>query len=102
MIGIVALASPEIHLLTWPGMIGLCFLNERALKRRRTKTYLPAMATVEGGGIKRGLTAPQAAVLLEMPISRVLSLVVFGLIKKGVLRKLADSPLEVDVAPEFP
>lgn len=101
VIGIVALASPEIHLLTWPGMIGLLFLNERALKRRRTKTYLPAMATVEGGGIKRGLTAPQAAVLLEMPMSKVLSLVVFGLIKKSVLRKLGDNPLQVDVAPEY-
>lgn len=98
VVALVTLINPVLHFFLWPGMFGLFFLNERALKRKRTgSTYLPAMATVEGGGIKRGLTAPQAAVLLEMPMGKVLSLVIFGLIKKGVLEKTADNPLQVNV-----
>lgn len=101
-VAIVTLLIPVLHFFLWPGMLGLFFLNERALKRKRTGTlYLPAMATVEGGGIKRGLTAPQAAVLLEIPMGKVLSLVIFGLIKKGVLDKTADNPLQVTVADSY-
>lgn len=49
--------------------------------------YLPPIAQVEGGGIKRGLTAPEAAVILEMPLNKVLALVIFGLLEKGLVRK---------------
>lgn len=101
-IAIPTLLNPVLHFLDWPCMIGLFFLNERALNRKQSKaTYLPAMATVEGGGIKRGLTAAQAAVLLEMPMGKVLTLVIFGLIKKGILNKVADSPLQVEVAKSY-
>ncbi len=92
--------NPALHLLTWPVVVGLCVWNEYALRRRRTG-YLPAMATVEGGGIKRGLTAPQAAVLLELPLGQVLTLVIFGLLKKGFVRVVSESPLKVDVAQEY-
>ena len=94
-------SGPAIHLLCWPVMLGLVGLNETYLRRRKPKTYLPAMATVEGGGIKRGLTAPQAAVLLEMPLNQVLTMVVFGLLKKAVLQVVTDDPLAVEVLPEF-
>ncbi|MFO0942443.1 MAG: hypothetical protein U0930_17030 [Pirellulales bacterium] len=101
-VALLTLVYPVLHFALWPGLFGLLFLNERALKRKRNgSTYLPAMATVEGGGIKRGLTAPQAAVLLEMPMGKVLSLVIFGLIKKGVLEKTADNPLQVNVADPY-
>lgn len=91
---------PDIHLLLWPIMLVLIGLNEWYRGRRRRK-YLPAMATVEGGGIKRGLTAPQAAVLLELPLKRVLALIIFGLLKKGVLRQTAADPLTVEVVKEY-
>lgn len=99
---ILAMVSgPGIHLLCWPVLLGLFVLNESYLRRRKPKTYLPAMATVEGGGIKRGLTAPQAAVLLELPLSKVLTMVVFGLLKKGVLQLVQETPLTVEVLREF-
>jgi hypothetical protein len=91
---------PDVHLLMWPIMLALIGLNEWYRTRRRGK-YLPAMATVEGGGIKRGLTAPQAAVLLELPLKRVLALVIFGLLKKGVLRQTCADPLTAEVAEEY-
>jgi hypothetical protein len=92
--------SPGLHILAWPPMIGLCVWNEYALKRRKSG-YLPAMATVEGGGIKRGLTAPQAAVLLELPLGKVLTLVVFGLLKKGLVTMTSENPLTVEVVKDY-
>jgi hypothetical protein len=74
--------------------------NEISLRGRKGK-YLPAIAQVEGGGIKRGLTAPEAAVLLELPLNKVLLLVLFGMLEKGVVRAESYEPLELRVAAEF-
>ena len=81
-------------------IIALIFFNEKSLKGKR-KDYLPAIAQVEGGGIKRGLTAPEAAVLIEMPLSKVLTLVIFGLLEKGVVKVIKDEPLTVEVEEAF-
>jgi hypothetical protein len=53
--------------------------------RKRMKQYLPPRIGMESGGIKRGLTPPEAALLQELPLAKVLLLVVFGLLKKGKL-----------------
>ena len=57
------------------------FFGIRQQKTRRMK-YLPPEVSIEGVGIKRGLTAPEAGIILEMPLDKVLSMVLFGLIKK--------------------
>jgi hypothetical protein len=72
----------------------------RSLRKRKTP-YLPPIAQVEGGGIKRGLTAPEAAALLDLPLNRILMLVIFGLLKKGVVRQMKDTPLAVTVAEPY-
>jgi hypothetical protein len=87
-------------LLSLPVMGALLGLNEWSLARRRA-SYMPPIAEVEGGGIKRGLTAPEAAVLLELPLGRVLGLVIFGMLKKGLIREVQADPLIVEVAEEF-
>ncbi len=92
--------NPAAHLLSFPFLIALLLLNEGRLRRRKRR-YLPAVAQVEGGGIKRGLTAPEAAALLELPVNKVLTLIIFGLLKKGVLRQVQDTPLVVEVVEEF-
>lgn len=92
--------SPLVHLCSFIPLAGLILFNELGLRQKR-KEYLPAIAQVEGGGIKRGLTAPEAAVLLEMPLSRVLGLVIFGLLKKRVVTQEKDTPLIVKVADEY-
>ncbi len=53
--------------------------------RRRMKQYLPPRIGIESGGIKRGLTPAEAGLLQELPLAKVLLLVVFGLLKKGKL-----------------
>lgn len=88
------------HLFLIPAMVALLIVVEVSLGRRK-RQYLPAVAQVEGGGIKRGLTAPEAAVLLELPLSRVLGLVIFGLLKKGVLAQTQATPLTVEVDEAF-
>lgn len=92
--------SPLASLFALPLLLGLIIWNELTLKKGR-KTYLPPIAQVEGGGIKRGLTAPEAATLLEMPINKVLTLVVFGLLNKSILRQVQADPLTVEVVEAF-
>ena len=92
--------SPGWHLASLPIVAVLLGLNEWYLRRRKP-TYMPPIAQVEGGGIKRGLTAPEAAALLEMPVPKVLGLVVFGMLNKGILRQVQADPLVVDVDEAF-
>ncbi len=92
--------SPLSVLFTMPIFIVLIIVNETSLRKKR-RDYLPAIANVEGGGIKRGLMAPEAAVLLEMPLNKVLTLVIFGLLEKKLVQHVQDKPLIVEVSPEF-
>ncbi|MFZ0543877.1 MAG: hypothetical protein WAM60_00470 [Candidatus Promineifilaceae bacterium] len=100
--GIIWLLASSVGsvLLALPLAVVLVGANEMSLAGRKGK-YLPAIAQVEGGGIKRGLTAPEAAVLLELPLNKVLLLVLFGLLEKGVVRAVSYEPLELRVAEEF-
>jgi hypothetical protein len=90
------------QLLIWPILLTLAVIVERA-RRQKKRKYLPAIASVEGGGIKRGLTAPEAAVLLELPMQKVATLILFGMMKKGIIRQekegefLAEKTIPSDV-----
>jgi hypothetical protein len=75
------------------GIFVLIIIIGRAASRSRKMKYFPAKASVEGVGIKRGLTAPEASLLFEYPLNRVLSLVLFGLIKKGAVSIISNDPL---------
>ena len=79
--------SPAIELISLPVIVVLFGVNEWFLAKWKSR-YMPPIAEVEGGGIKRGLTAPEAAALLEMPVSKVLALVIFGMLKKGMVRQV--------------
>ena len=70
-------------------------LSSRANARRRMK-YLPPSMQVEGVGIKRGLTAVEAAIVLETPLNKVLTMMLFGLVKKRALIVLKDNPLQLE------
>jgi hypothetical protein len=70
---------------------GIFFLGYWQNKKRKMK-YLPPEVSVEGVGIKRGLTAPEAGILLEMPLDKVLTMMLFGMVKKGALEVTSRSP----------
>ncbi|PID86066.1 MAG: hypothetical protein CSB13_04825 [Chloroflexi bacterium] len=92
--------TPLLTFLILPISILAVVLVERSLKNKKD-SYLPAIAQVEGGGIKRGLTAPEAAILLELPLNKVLLLIMFGLLDKQVVSLESDSPFTVKVNEEY-
>jgi hypothetical protein len=88
-------SSPFIwFILFGGGWAFLAFLGNRAQKRRKMR-YLPPALAVEGTGVKRGLTAVEAAVLLEAPLDKVMTMILFGLVKKGVVIVESEKPLKV-------
>jgi hypothetical protein len=70
--------------------------------QRRKLKYLPPRISIEGHGIKRGLSAVEAAILLEQPLDKVLTMVLFGLVKKGAASVKSRDPLKVEVAAKPP
>jgi hypothetical protein len=93
-------SSPALEALALPLLVVMWVLMGRHLGAE-TRDYLPAIASTPGGGIKRGLTVPEAAVLLEVPLGRVLTMVIFGMIKKGVLTQTQAQPLIVTPAAAY-
>lgn len=65
--------------------------------RRRRLQYLPPKIAIEGHGIKRGLTAIEAAILLEEPMDKILTMILFAVIKKGAATVLTKDPLNLEV-----
>lgn len=89
-------ASAALQALFIPFLIIAWLIVGRA-RAARKRSYLPAIASVPGGGIKRGLAVPEAAVIMEEPLGRVLTLAIFGLLKKNLVTLASDDPLTVDL-----
>jgi hypothetical protein len=69
--------------------------------KKRKMQYLPPKISIEGHGIKRGLTAIEAAILMEQPVDRVLTMVLFALIKKNAASVVKKDPMEIaEVTPQ--
>jgi hypothetical protein len=66
-------------------------------ERKRRLQYLPPKVAVEGNGIKRGLTAVEAAVLMQQPMDKILTMVLFSVVKKGAARVVSRDPMKVEV-----
>jgi hypothetical protein len=97
--GVLAVIAGFCLPLALPAII-IFFVIRGAIRASKPK-YLPAIAQVEGGGIKRGLTAPEAGIILELPLTKVLLLVVFGMLEKGLIQQTKDNPLTVEVSEDF-
>ncbi len=70
-------------------------------KKRKLK-YLPPKIAVEGHGIKRGLTAIEAAILMEQPMDKVLTMVLFSVLKKGAAEVVSREPLKIKITQPKP
>ena len=70
--------------------------------RRRKLKYLPPKISIEGHGIKRGLTAVEAAILMEQPLDKVMTMILFGAIKKEAAEVVTRDPLELKIASPLP
>jgi hypothetical protein len=80
------------------GLTGLNWWNNY----RRKLAYLPPKISIEGHGIKRGLTAVEAAALMEKPMDKVLTMILFAVIKKGAAQVVSHDPLKLEVTQPLP
>ena len=91
--------------LFWRGFV-LCvvviFWASAASSRKRKLQYLPPKISIEGHGIKRGLTAIEAGILLEQPLDKVMTMILFAVIKKEAAQVVTRDPLELSVASTLP
>ncbi|MCD6476526.1 MAG: hypothetical protein J7K85_09760 [Anaerolineaceae bacterium] len=83
------------------GPIGLGILGSKQQKKRKLK-YLPPKVRIEGHGIKRGLTAVQAAILLEKPMDSIITMILFSTIRKGAAEVIKEDPLKIKVIEPLP
>lgn len=81
--------------------IGVPLLGARANKRRKLQ-YLPPKISIEGHGVKRGLTAVEAAILMQQPLDKVMTMILFGTLKKNAAEVIKREPLELKVASPLP
>jgi hypothetical protein len=106
ILGVIGALFGSLLPLTICGGIALWFILGAVVgtlrRRKRLMDYMPPMVSVEGLGIKRGLTAVEAAVLLEAPLDRVLTMILFGLVKKGTVRVKSEKPLRLEKAEPLP
>lgn len=70
--------------------------------KKRKLQYLSPKISIEGHGIKRGLTAVEAAILMEEPLDKVLTMILFGAIKKNAAKVTTREPLEISVTEPLP
>lgn len=91
--------NPAFLVIT--GFVGLIGFSIWSQQRRKMK-YLPPSMKVEGVGIKRGLTAVEAAILLEKPLNEIMTMILFGLLKKGAVTVLEEKPLKAQANEPLP
>lgn len=71
-------------------------------QRKRKMAYMPPKIAIEGHGIKRGLTAVESAVLMQEPLDKVMTMILFGVVKKGAAEVTSRDPVKLQVADPLP
>lgn len=102
----VSVSEDTIFNLICFGFFGFIFLGIPALSaiagNRRKLQYLPPRISIEGHGIKRGLTAVEAAILMGEPLDKVMTMILFGTVKKEAASVVKRDPLEIKPADPLP
>ncbi len=93
---------PLIFCLGFAGFFALIVYSATIGAKNRKMKYLPPKILMEGHGVKRGLTAIEAAVLMEQPMDKIFTMVLFGLLKKGAAEVVTKDPLDVKSAVPLP
>jgi hypothetical protein len=76
-------------------------VSVNSTKKRKMK-YLPPKIRIEGHGIKRGLTAIEAAILLERPADKIFTMILFSLLQKSAATVLSQDPLKLEFSDPLP
>jgi hypothetical protein len=70
--------------------------------RKRKMQYLPPKISIEGHGIKRGLTAVEAGILMQQPMDKILTMILFSTVKKGAATVTKRDPLTIQNTDPLP
>jgi len=70
--------------------------------RKRKMKYMSPKIAIEGHGIKRGLTAVESAVLMQTPLDKVMTMILFGVVKKGAAKVISRDPVHIKVSEPLP
>ena len=102
----ISISSDAIFGILCLGFFGFMFLGIPILGAiagsRRKLQYMPPRIAIEGHGIKRGLTAVEAAILMQQPLDKVMTMILFGTIKKNAAEVVRRQPLELQVSSPLP
>jgi hypothetical protein len=93
---------PIIFCLGFLLFFGLTIYSAVVGSQKRKLKYLPPKIMIEGNGIKRGLTAVEAAVLMEQPMDKVFTMILFSVIKKNAAEVITKDPLDIKPADPLP
>ena len=88
--------------LAFISIFGLSIFATVRSSLRRKLQYLPPKIAIEGHGIKRGLTAVEAALLMEQPLDKILTMILFAVVKKGAATVVSRDPLKLDIVSPLP
>ncbi len=88
--------------LAFAGFFGLTMYSSIWGARKRRMQYMPPRVAIEGNGIKRGLTSVEAAVLLEQPLDKIMTMILFSVIKKGAAMVVTKEPLKLEITEPLP
>lgn len=87
----------SIILAVFVGFFVLVIWGISNAEKKRKLQYLPPRISIEGNGIKRGLTAVEAAILMEQPLEKVLTMILFSVVRKGAAEVISREPLKIRV-----
>lgn len=93
---------PIIFCLGFAIFFGLIVYSAVIGAKKRKLKYLPPKIMIEGNGVKRGLTAVEAAVLMEQPMDKVFTMILFSALKKNASEVVTKDPLELKPADPIP
>jgi hypothetical protein len=84
------------------GFFGITIYSATVGARKRKLKYLPPKIAVEGHGIKRGLTAVEAAIVMEEPMDKIMTMILFSTLKKEAAEVISRDPLQIKAATPLP
>ncbi len=93
---------PFIFCLGFVGFFALMIYSATIGAKKRKMKYLPPKIMIEGNGIKRGLTAIEAGVLMEQPMDKIFTMILFSLLKKNAAEVVSKDPLEIKASEPLP
>ncbi|MHC1740986.1 MAG: hypothetical protein AB9897_07745 [Anaerolineaceae bacterium] len=93
---------PWVFCLGFIGFFVLIIYSATIGAKKRKLQYLPPKISMEGHGIKRGLTAVEAGILMEQPMDKIMTMILFGLLKKNAAEVTTKEPLAIKPADPLP